>query len=319
MTAVTVRNMSNLIESYAQYLSVERMRSPSTAKRYLRVVREFAEYLADGHSGDEPLEAVDKSHLAQFLQRKARQSDEPSKSSWNTRLAGLRSFYDYLFKQELIQMNPALKVERLRVNGREPIPLSFDEMIRLVDAAKRSPDSVRTRNVAIVQVLFHCAFRVAELVSLDNDQVDFDNYLFLNVRTKGDKRLSAPFNDVVAEALERYLRCRKRFNPPRREKALFISERRQRLSIRSVQEMVKKYAKIANISRTVTPHLLRHSSATQLVAMGTPLRVVQEICGHASVTTTERYVHVVSGQRKEAIDALGKMWQQKEREKREET
>ncbi len=85
------------------------------------------------------------------------------------------------------------------------------------------------------------------------------------------------------------------------------------LGVRAVQELVKRYAKLAGISRRVSPHVLRHSSATQLADMGTPIRVVQEICGHASVTTTQRYVHVNDGQRKQAVDALGEAWKRRER------
>jgi len=112
---------------------------------------------------------------------------------------------------------PSSPLERLRLTRRERVPLSFDEALELVDAAREhSPKRFRSRNVAVVKVFFHCALRVAEVVSLNLDQVDFDNRLFLNVRTKGNKRLSILFNDVVAEALEAYLADRKQLGfPPR--------------------------------------------------------------------------------------------------------
>lgn len=214
-------------------------------------------------------------------------------------------------------MNPAMTLERQRVIPKEPVPLSFDEMLRLVEAVEGHCSTVyKHRNVAILQVLFHCALRVAEVVSLDLSQLDFDNYVFLDVRRKGGKLLAAAFNDVVAEALQRYLRVRREHSPEGDDPALFLSDRKKRLGVRAVQAMVKKYADLAGISRTVSPHLLRHSSATQLMEVGTPLRVVQEICGHASVETTQRYVHVNNGQRKQAVDALGREWRVQSRRRR---
>lgn len=297
--------MEMLIASYASYLKLERMRGASTVKRYVAVVEAFGSYIREHHGEDVPLEAVEKAHLIAFLRREAAETGEPSRAIWNTRLAALRSFYDFLFKQELVSLNPAQRVDRLKINPREPLPLSLDELLALVDAAEASPLRVRSRNVAIVHVLYHCAFRVSELVSLSLEQVDLENHIFINVRTKGNKRLSLPMSDLVACALERYLVDRPKLGASAGEPALLLSDRGTRLSVRAVQELVKAYAKRAGIARVVTPHLLRHSSATELAELGTPMRVVQEICGHSSVTTTERYIHVRGGARKVAIDALG--------------
>lgn len=140
-----------------------------------------------------------------------------------------------------------------------------------------------------------------------------DHYLLLDVRAKGGKLLAVAFNDVVAEALEQYLAERPRLHPATDEPALFVSDRGNRLSIRTVQELVKRFGKLATIRTPVTPHVLRHSSATRLAELGTPLRVVQEICGHASVTTTERYVHVNGNERRRAIDALAVRWREQTR------
>jgi integrase/recombinase XerC len=296
--------MSRLIAAFSGYMREERMRGEWTIKRYVAVLEEFAAFMVS-EPGYEvvDLDRVEKLHLVQFLRRGC--DGEPSRAVWNIRLAALRSFYDYLFKTELVAANPALKIDRLKTNPKEPVPLSLDEYLALVDAMAASSKRYRARNVAIVQVLFHCALRVAELVSLDIDQVDLENYVFANVRTKGKKWLSAPLNDLVAEAIERYLKERAARSGPAEEGPLFLSNRGKRLGVRAVQDLVTKYARKAGIARTVTPHLLRHSGATELADLGTPLRVVQEICGHASVTTTERYVHVRAGARRRAIEALG--------------
>jgi len=254
-------------------------------------------------------ESVDKTLIIEYLRQRANRGVTRSRSVWNTHLSALRAFYGYLFREEVIMDNPALRVERMKPFFREPTPLSLDEAVRLTEAVEEhAQPPYRARNEAIVQVLFHCALRVAELVSLDLAQVDFDNYVFVGVRTKGGKHLSVAFNDVVAEALGKYLTCRQEIVGASDIGALFLSDRRTRISIRAVQDLVRRYAELAGISRRVSPHLLRHSSATQLVEIGTPLSVVQEMCGHASVTTTQRYVHVSGGQRRHAVDALGAEW-----------
>jgi len=303
--------MDDLLNRFRLHLRQERMRQPRTVLRYCSALGSFAVFL--GSKADKvELDRVDKQLVVEYLRLQANRGEIPSRSVWNTHLAALRAFFGFLVKEGIIMANPAMLVERMKMNSAEPNPLSLDEAIRLVEAIEANASAVyRARDVAIVQVLFHCALRVAELVSLDVAQVDFDNYAFLSVRTKGDKRLSAVFNDVVAEAVGRCLRDREQVGATPEERALFLSDRRKRLSVRAVQAMVRHYAELAGISRRVSPHLLRHSSATQLVEIGTPLNVVKEICGHASVTTTQRYVHVSSGQRKLAVDALGAQWRRR--------
>ena len=285
------------IDSFEAFLRVERHRGAVTIRRYRAIIEAFV-----GTRGDAPLSALTKHECVAFLRRDAG-TEEPSRSVWNLRLAALRSFADYLTQKEVLVHNPTLGIERHRIASREPIPLSLDEFLALVEAAERSGPSC-ARNVAIVQTLFHTALRVAELVSLDVDQVDWDAYLFRDVRTKGEKWLSAPFNDMVAAELERYLaeRGRRRMVSVG---ALFVSNRGTRLSVRAVQLLVSQLGRAAGIARPLTPHILRHSNATELVELGTPLKVVQEICGHASQSTTERYVHARAGAHRAAIDALG--------------
>ena len=188
MSEITPISMLDLVKAFDSYLRDERMLSQATIERYVGVMEEFALFLQT-EFGDQPfaLEAMDKAHLIGFLRGQGQ-----SRATWNTRLAALRSFYGYLFKEEIITVNPANMIDRVKTSPREPVPLTFDEMLKLVNALKASSSAYRTRNVAIVQILFHCALRVAELVSLNLDQVDVNGHLFLNVRRKGDKWLSSP-------------------------------------------------------------------------------------------------------------------------------
>jgi len=304
------QDMNELARSFEGYLRVERGRSPMTIKRYLSTLTKFAAYI-DAENADLVLEKVVKADLVKFLRQSAGDGNEPSRTTWNLALASLRSFYEYLFKTEVINVNPAMRIDRLKTNLREPTPLSLDEYLALVEAAEQlSAKPVRSRNAVIIHVLFHSSLRVREVCSLNLDHLDFDNRWFSNIRTKGSKWLSLPFSDLVSAALERYLNDRTHLAANKKngepELALFLSTRGTRLSIRAIEEMVTNCAQQAGISRSVGPHLVRHSGATGMSELGTPLSVVQEILGHASVSTTRRYVHVRDVARRNAVDSLGK-------------
>lgn len=302
--------MFNVINEYESYQRDVLRRSPRTIGNYMPVVHEFVGVVTPTGAAGE-FTQVDKAAVREFLRRPRPSGLPPTAALWNMRLAAVRSFLGYLIEMEVVPMNAALKLDRQKVHSKERIPLSFVELVNLVDVVERHSEPVyRARNVALVVMLIHTALRVAEVVSLAVEQVDFDHHLLLDVRAKGGKRLAVVINDVVATALQEYLAVRKRLHPAELERALFVSDRGTRLSIRSVQELVHHFGQLATISTPVTPHVLRHSSATRLAELGTPLRVVQEICGHASVTTTERYVHVAGSERKSAVDKLAAHWRQ---------
>lgn len=299
-------DMPSLIEVFEQYLRVERRRGALTVARYRTIVDEFLRQLASSaETAGLAVSEVTRLHCIGYLRSPGRTAtEEPSRSVWNQRLSALRAFFQFLIDQESIVTNPTHRIERHKIASKEPIPLSLEEYLDLVEAAERSGPMFRSRNVAIVQVLFNTALRVRELVSLDVEQVDWDAYLLCDVRTKGDKRLSAKLSDLVAATIQDYLTDRARHRPVSTG-ALFLSMRGTRLSVRAVEELVKTLGREAGIARTVTPHLLRHSCVTELVELGTGLKVVQEICGHASQSTTERYLHARAGADRAAIDALG--------------
>lgn len=321
MALTTPFAMHQALTDFETYLSQERRRQPRTTATYMGVLKEFAEFLPREASGETvAIEQVDKALLVRFLTAQARAAGETSSATWNIRLAALRAFYDYLFKQEVIAVNPALRVDRQSVHANQPVPLSLDEMLGLIEAFERhSPSALKSRNVALAQVFMHCGLRVQEVVSLRLDQVDLVGGFLLDVRTKGGKKLSSPMNDVVTQAISTYLRDRRTLVFPEEPAELFVCRNGMPLSVRLVQQLVKGYAKRAGITRRVTPHLLRHSSASELVELGINLRVVQEHLGHASVKTTERYTRVSDPARRSAVDAFGAAWRRRERERQRPT
>lgn len=292
---------SDLCRDFRRHLVEVRHFSPRTVAAYTSLA---AALLA--HAGDASvLAALDRPGVVAFI--RLDRGRPTSKVGWNLRLSGVRAVFRWLVEEGRIARNPTDGIERQHVVQAEPQPLSLAEMVALVSAVETHSRSVyRRRNVALFQVFMHTALRVAEVVSLDLSQVDLPEHLLRGVRRKRGKIFAAVCNDVVAATLEEYLVDRPRLARRPDEQALFLSDRGGRLSVRSVQQLVGRYAKIAGIRRPVTPHLLRHSSATVLASLGTPLRVVQEICGHSSVTTTQRYVHVGERDRFDAADRLGR-------------
>jgi integrase/recombinase XerD len=284
------------LDAFRAFLRVDRHRGALTVERYCGIVDAFLRGLAS------PISALSAHDCAAFLRSPTPFHPEPSPSVWNLRLAALRSFVSHLLSRGSLSEDPTAGLRRHRVSSREPVPLSLDELLSVVDAAGRT--EAARRNVAVVQTLFHTALRVRELVSLDVGQVEWAARVFRDVRVKGGAWLCAPFNNLVASSLDRYLRTRRKAD---REASspLFLSRGGGRLSVRAVQQLVKGLGRAAGILRPVTPHLFRHSNATELSCLGTPISVVQAICGHASPSTTETYIHARSGAERQAIDALG--------------
>lgn len=294
----------NLPPAFAAYLTAERLRAPRTAHTYSALVAEFVR-----HTGTVTA-AVESNRLTiqQFLGSSQRAIGDVAlaRGRWNLRLSALRAWYGFLAARGLVCGDPTAGIVRQRVPRRDPQPLSMAELVALVRAVdQQSPGAYRARNVAIVQVLIHTALRVGELAALDVVQVDASAGVLGSVRRKGGKCVAAWLNPTATCALVGYLAERANLHPLPGEPALFVSHTGARMAVRSVQEMVSKYARLAGIRRRVTPHLLRHSAATQLAALGTPIRTIQEICAHSSVATTQLYVTVAAQDRIDAAARLG--------------
>lgn len=306
---------AKLLKEYEAHQREVLARSERTVQAYVADVADFLRFAkcgnSDAASAAPRLRQLDAQTLLAFMRRPTTAQRSPGAVTWNARLAAVRSLYAYLCKIDLLESNPAMKIDRQKTFERPTVPLSLAELIALVESARtNSAPKYAARNVALFQILIHSALRVNEVVALDLDQVDMENYLFRAVRRKGGKSLAASVNDVVVEALGNYLATRAKLEPAASERALFVSERGTRLSVRAVQELVRAHGEAAGIKQRVYPHLLRHSSATAFASLGTPLRVVQEICGHASVQTTTRYVHAGGEDRRRAVEAMSRAWKE---------
>lgn len=300
-TSVTIAEVQ---KTFSDYLANELLRAPRTCQTYAAVTVDFLAHVGSVQSAIE----CNRAQVQQFLGSSQRRTADVAlaRSRWNLRLSALRAFYMFLANQEIAAVDPTIALVRQRVPRRDPQPLSLTELVALVATVDRkSPPIYRARNVAIAQTLIHTALRVGELVALDASQVDLQTGVLIGVRRKGGKSIAAWLNTTATRALAVYLANRDSLHAQPAETALFVSHTGARMAIRSVQEMISKYARVAGIKRRVTPHLLRHSAATALAGLGTHIRTIQEICAHSSIATTQLYVTVAAQDRIDAAALLG--------------
>lgn len=295
--------VSEFLSDYLEHMEVEQNRSLKTIENYHHYLARFIEF-----SNDAKVEKIDNELIRQYrlwLNRLKDPKGQPlSKVTQNYHLIALRGFLRYLARRD-VKALASDKVELAAVKRPQVAFLDKDEVKRLMESVNTgSPAGMRDR--AILELLYASGLRVSELASLERDQVNLTRREFV-VRGKGNKDRSVFISPEASEWLKRYLDARSDGYKP-----LFIhysgvkSDIEEgtytRLTARSIQRLVKKYAKLAGISKEVTPHTLRHSFATDLLRNGADLRSVQALLGHANVSTTQIYTHLTSPQLKEVHD-----------------
>jgi integrase/recombinase XerC len=272
-------------QAFLRHLERERNASPNTVRAYGEDLAQFADHLRR-ELGREPRPA-DADHLLirSFLAELARRG--LSRASSARKLAGLRSFFRYLCREGRLPANPARLVATPRRARTIPPVLDEREVESLLDVPGASLQAVRGR--AILELLYATGIRCAELVSLDVAAVDLEARV-VRVVGKGRKERLVLFGEKARLALREWLAERAR--RPSRTDALFVNARGGRLSDRSVRALLARRVRQVALARRCSPHTLRHSFATHLLTRGADLRTIQELLGHASLSTTQRYTHV---------------------------
>jgi tyrosine recombinase XerC len=204
------------------------------------------------------------------------------------KVATLRSFYKFLRKEQVIENNPAHILRSPKKEGKLPRFLTVREMETLLSAVKAN-DLQGRRDKAILETLYSTGIRVSELVGLNVEDVDTLSEL-LKVRGKGKKERIVPIGSLALEAVKVYVA----FRGSNGDTALFLNKNKKRLSVRSISRIMDKYMKLADIRHNPSPHIIRHSFATHLLDRGADLRAVQELLGHANLSTTQVYTHVTT-------------------------
>ncbi len=279
--------MNKEIAEFLAFLKHEKNASPHTVAAYGRDLREVAAFLKDREvRWDRASNVVLRGFLAELHEKKRR------KSTIGRKLAALRSFYDFCVRTKRIADNPAQMLATPRQDKRVPSFLTEDEAAELLELP-RGARPLELRDKAILELLYATGIRVSELIGIEAGDIHFGERL-VRVRGKGKKERIVPFGGKAREALEAYGRARAALagKGTGDEPGFFVNYRGERLTTRSVQRMVHKYIRRTAVRRKISPHSLRHSFASHLLGRGADLRVIQELLGHASLATTEKYTHV---------------------------
>jgi integrase/recombinase XerC len=285
------------VRQFIHYLSSEKNASPHTCRGYQNDLEEFENFLKSSGiylspAGEIEMEKVDRIAIRKYLSFLHRKN---KKSSIARKVSTLRSFYKYLTREHLVPSNPAKSVSTPKVEKLLPTTLTVDEAFRLMESpAEKS----RLRDRAILEFLYSSGIRVGELVGLNVNHLDLELGI-VRVMGKGRKERIVPVGVKAIEALKAYLEERGDLDG---EEPLFLNLRGGRLTARSVGRLVKKYTRRSGIFRKVSPHSLRHTFATHLLDAGADIREIQEMLGHASLSTTQRYIHLSLGKLMEVYD-----------------
>ncbi len=276
--------MREEIDSFLRYLATERNVSAHTLDGYRSDLEQFREFVARERGNDAGADAVDHILIRRYL---ALLHKTHKKSSIGRKLAAIRAMYKYLLRQGRIAKKPAELVATPKREKRVPFHLTIDEVTALVEAPK-GEEILLLRDRVILETLYSCGIRVSELTGLDVGGLDLDDGL-VRVLGKGNKERIVPLGRHAREAISAYLAARG--NPPA-SAPLILNARGGRLTSRSVGRIVDKYIlKLATVKK-ISPHTLRHTFATHLLEGGADLRAIQELLGHASLSTTQKYTHV---------------------------
>jgi len=289
--------MRRLIHRYLEHLQGERQVSPQTLRAYERDLLTFHEFLARDFLGKEPEavrpQDVDPLAVRSFLAALTRKG--LSKRSQGRTLSAVRSLFRFACREGTLEANPAQGVRTPKFPKTLPRHLRPGEIETLVEAPEAGDGPLALRDRAILEILYATGVRVSELTGLDWRDIDLSSRV-LRVMGKGSKERMVPFGRPAADALRAWLAVWEGVRGARSEdhgeEPVFLNNRGGRLSIRSVERTIDRWVEASALAKGVHPHTLRHTFATHLLENGADLRGIQELLGHASLSTTQKYTHL---------------------------
>lgn len=289
--------MQDILHDYLNYLSVERGLSKNTLESYARDLRQYLEYLKEKKNIElsETTQATVIGYLLQ-LQVKGKATATLSRS-----LAAIKSYYHFLFREEKIERDPTINLDAPKQEKRLPRVLSVEDVGNLLEQPDlKTPSGIRDR--AMLEVLYATGLRVSELVSLKVSDLNLEMG-YIKCFGKGSKERIVPLGSVASKYVKHYLEhARKFLASSLHEDTLFLNHHGHRLTRQGFWKIIKKYAENINLEDDITPHTLRHSFATHLLENGADLRSVQEMLGHADISTTQIYTHLTKNKIKEVYE-----------------
>ncbi|MCR4409307.1 MAG: tyrosine recombinase XerC [Candidatus Saccharicenans sp.] len=282
--------MKKEIEQFLDFLKFEKNASPHTIAGYRRDLNQLAAYLKEkGHTWRTAETLTLRGFLAELHERRLK------KSSIIRKLAAMRSFFEFGLRKKWRDDNPASALATPRQEQKIPGFLTEEETAQLLEWSVNREDPLEVRDRAILELLYASGLRVSELTGLDLEDLHLRERL-VRVKGKGKKERIVPFGRQAEKWLREYLACRSRLGlKSTPSPALFLNYRGQRLTARSVQRLVQDRLKQIAVFRKISPHSLRHSFASHLLSRGADLRAIQELLGHRSLATTQKYTHLDLG------------------------
>jgi integrase/recombinase XerD len=285
------RRLTELTLDFLAYLELERGLSRNTLEAYRSDLEQFGEFLARREV--DPLE-ISGGQLAEFVSELAEgRNSKPAvaPATLQRKVACLRSFYRFLRREQTLDRDPTAELRPPRSRGRLPKVLSRDEIARLLEQPG-GPSPAALRDRALLETMYACGLRASEAISLELSQLDLEQGI-VRTRGKGSKERIVPIGSRAIESLGSYLeRARPRLVGLRDESRVFVNLRGGGLSRQGLYKIVQRHARSAGLDRRMSPHTLRHSFATHLLAGGCDLRSLQEMLGHADIATTQVYTHL---------------------------
>ena len=286
--------MQSSVDGFLDYMTVERGVSPNTLSAYRSDLAQLIEYLKtncfNGNGGG--WEGVDEDMMSQYLLHL--HALEYSDTTRARKVASSKSLFNFLVDEGIVTRDPTENISSPRIGRSLPDTLSVDEVDSLLVSASKQETSDGMRDRAMFELLYASGLRVTELVSLNIADLDLEQGT-VRCLGKGSKERLIPVHSGAVAILRRYIdEARPSFIKNTTERALFMNRRGQRLSRQGFWLILKAQSKRAGITKKITPHTLRHSFATHLLQGGAPLRHVQELLGHSSITTTQVYTHLTS-------------------------
>ncbi|MCH9771045.1 MAG: site-specific tyrosine recombinase XerD [Betaproteobacteria bacterium] len=275
-----------LIDKFLDHLWLEDGLSRNTLSSYRFDLYNFSNWLNKTNSIF--LENVTKSDIQQYLSFKFPSSKARSISR---SLSTLRRFYRFLYREKKITTDPTLQIQKPKIPKSLPKSLSEDEVENLLEAPDLNID-IGIRDKAMIELLYACGLRVSELVNIQLTELNLDDGV-IRVTGKGDKTRLVPMGEDAMDYIQKYLlSAREAILKNKKSKYLFVTHHGKSMTRQTFWHSIKKYALIANIKQSISPHILRHAFATHLINHGADLRVVQMLLGHSDISTTQIYTHV---------------------------
>ncbi|MDR7072617.1 site-specific tyrosine recombinase XerD [Fictibacillus barbaricus] len=292
--------MNDHVQDFLQYIIVERALSKNTIESYKRDLTQYVRFLENVES-IETIHQVDRNNIMGYLLFLKENGKASTTLARN--IASIRAFHQFLFREKMTNQDPTLHIETPKTERKLPKVLSTDEVEALLDTPS-SNEPLSQRDKAMLELLYATGIRVSELVQLDLSDIHL-SMGFIRCMGKGNKERIIPLGKMAQSAIESYLNAGRSVLLKRKKtEALFLNHHGNRLSRQGFWKILKQLALKAKIDKELTPHTLRHSFATHLLENGADLRAVQEMLGHADISTTQIYTHVTKTRLKDVYSAF---------------